>query len=73
MLNDPNDPIADDVRATTSELVTNAIRHTYDGGELRAWDPRPDVPLRLSPIAGGALLWATPLLVLAVPAGVRRR
>jgi hypothetical protein len=47
MLNDPNDPIAEDVRLTTSELVTNVIRHTGNGGELRAWDPRPDVPLRV--------------------------
>jgi anti-sigma regulatory factor (Ser/Thr protein kinase) len=47
MLTDPADPIADDVRLTTSELVTNVVMHTADGGELRAWDPQPDVPLRL--------------------------
>jgi hypothetical protein len=29
------------------EAVSNVIRHTADGGEMRAWDPRPDVPLRL--------------------------
>jgi len=46
-MSEPDDPIADDVRLATSELVTNVIRHTDDGGELRAWDPRPDVPLRL--------------------------
>jgi anti-sigma regulatory factor (Ser/Thr protein kinase) len=47
MLTDPNDPIADDVRLATSELVSNVVRHTDDGGELRAWDRRPDVPLRI--------------------------
>jgi anti-sigma regulatory factor (Ser/Thr protein kinase) len=47
LLADPDDPIADDVRLATSELVNNVIRHTEDGGELRAWDPRPDAPLRL--------------------------
>jgi anti-sigma regulatory factor (Ser/Thr protein kinase) len=47
LLSEPDDPIADDVRLATSELVTNVVRHTPDGGELRAWDPRPDVPLRL--------------------------
>lgn len=43
----PDDPIADDVRLAASELVTNVIAHTADGGELRVWDPRPDVPLRV--------------------------
>jgi anti-sigma regulatory factor (Ser/Thr protein kinase) len=47
LLNVPDDPIADDVRLAASELVTNVVTHTDDGGELRAWDPRPDVPLRL--------------------------
>jgi anti-sigma regulatory factor (Ser/Thr protein kinase) len=47
LLTGPEDPIADDVRLATSELVTNVVRHTDDGGELRVWDPRPDVPLRL--------------------------
>lgn len=47
LLSDPGDPIAEDVRLTTSELVTNVVRHTDDGGELRAWDPKPDVPLRI--------------------------
>lgn len=27
--------------------MTNVVVHTDDGGELRAWDPRPDVPLRV--------------------------
>ena len=47
MLSESDDPIAADVRLATSELVTNVVRHTRDGGELRAWDPRPDVPLRI--------------------------
>ena len=38
LLNVPDDPIADDVRLAASELVTNVIRHTADGGELRARD-----------------------------------
>jgi anti-sigma regulatory factor (Ser/Thr protein kinase) len=43
----PDDPIAEAVTLTTSELVTNTILHTADGGNVRAWDPQPDVPLRL--------------------------
>ena len=44
---DPDDPIAEAVVLSASELVTNTLRHTDDGGTMRAWDPRPDVPLRL--------------------------
>jgi anti-sigma regulatory factor (Ser/Thr protein kinase) len=47
LLTEPDDPIADDVRLAASELVNNVVRHTDDGGELPAWDPQPDVPLRL--------------------------
>jgi anti-sigma regulatory factor (Ser/Thr protein kinase) len=47
LLSDPDDPIADDVRLAASELVTNVVVHTADGGSMRAWDPKPDVPLRL--------------------------
>jgi anti-sigma regulatory factor (Ser/Thr protein kinase) len=47
LVGEPGDPIADDVRLTVSELVTNVVRHTDDGGLLEAWDPKPDVPLRL--------------------------
>jgi len=47
MMPEADDPIADDVSLATSELVSNVVRHTPDGGELRVWDPRPDVPLRL--------------------------
>lgn len=47
LVNDPADPIADDVTLTVSELVTNVVRYTVDGGVLEAWDPNPDVPLRV--------------------------
>ena len=47
LLTDPDDVIAEDVRLTASELVTNTVLHTDSGGELRMWDPQPDVPLRL--------------------------
>ncbi len=47
LLSDPDDLIADDVRLATSELVANVVSHTVDGGELRVWDPQPDVPLHL--------------------------
>ncbi len=39
--------VADDVRLAVSELVTNVVVHTADGGELRAWSPRSDLPLRI--------------------------
>ena len=32
---------------SASELVTNVVLHTEGGGEMRTWDPKPDVPLRL--------------------------
>jgi anti-sigma regulatory factor (Ser/Thr protein kinase) len=38
------DRFAEDVQLATSELVTNVIRHTDDGGRMRAWD---NVPLRV--------------------------
>jgi anti-sigma regulatory factor (Ser/Thr protein kinase) len=44
---DPSDPIADDVELAASELVSNVVLHTDDGGTMKAWDPKPDVPLRL--------------------------
>ena len=47
LVSDPGDPIAGDVELTVSELVTNVVRHTRHGGLLEAWDPKPDVPLRL--------------------------
>jgi anti-sigma regulatory factor (Ser/Thr protein kinase) len=47
LFQDSSDPIAEDVTLTASELVTNVVRHTADGGLLSAWDPAPDVPLRL--------------------------
>jgi len=45
LLDDPDDPVADAVTLVTSELVSNVVQHTADGGHLDAWDPRPDVPL----------------------------
>lgn len=47
LLCEPDDVIADDVRLAASEMVTNVIVHTGGGGEMRAWDRRPDVPLRV--------------------------
>ena len=47
LLSEPDDIIADDVRLATSEMVTNVIEHTDGGGEMRAWDPQPDVPFRV--------------------------
>ena len=40
-------PIADDVLLAANELVTNVVRHTEQGGELRVWDPGPDAPIRV--------------------------
>jgi hypothetical protein len=42
-----DDPIADDALLSASELVANVVEHTEGGGELRAWDPKPDVPMRM--------------------------
>ena len=47
LLSEPDDVIADDVRLATSEMVTNVVAHTDGGGEMRAWDPQPDVPFRV--------------------------
>lgn len=47
LVSDPGDPIAEAVTLSASELVTNVIRHTHEGGIMRAWDPKPGVPLRL--------------------------
>ena len=44
---DPADPILDDVLLAASELISNVIAHTHDGGEMGVWDPKPDIPLRL--------------------------
>ncbi|MCU1395042.1 MAG: histidine kinase [Ilumatobacteraceae bacterium] len=30
-----------------SELTANVLRHAGTPGELRVWDPRPDIPLRV--------------------------
>jgi anti-sigma regulatory factor (Ser/Thr protein kinase) len=55
----PDDPIAEDVAIVTSELVSNVVQHTDDGGTVRAWDPKPDVPLRLEVSDTGPPLPAT--------------
>ena len=47
LISTPGDPIALEVETVTSELVSNVIQHTDGGGTLKAWDPTPDVPLRL--------------------------
>jgi anti-sigma regulatory factor (Ser/Thr protein kinase) len=44
---DDGDPISDAVELAASELVTNVVIHTSDGGSLRAWDVTPHDPLRL--------------------------
>jgi hypothetical protein len=44
---DPDDPLREDVQLAATELITNVIQHTDSGGMLEAWDPKPDVPLRL--------------------------
>jgi anti-sigma regulatory factor (Ser/Thr protein kinase) len=32
---------ADDVQLVTSEIVSNVVEHTHDGGRLDAWDDNP--------------------------------
>jgi hypothetical protein len=36
-----HDPVADAVSLVASELVSNVIRHTDDGGHLEAWNGKP--------------------------------
>ena len=47
LISEPDDPIAPAVEAVASELVSNVVEHTIDGGTVRAWDPKPDKPFRL--------------------------
>ena len=47
LLDDPADPIADKVQLVASELVSNVVQHTTNGGLVQAWDPKPDIPFRL--------------------------
>ena len=47
LIDEPGDPIADKVRIVASELVTNVVLHTDDGGSMLAWDPKPNIPFRL--------------------------
>ena len=46
-LQDRTIPLPIAVTLTASELVTNVVRHTDSAGVMQAWDPKPDVPLRL--------------------------
>ncbi len=36
-----NGRFAEDVQLATSEMVTNVVEHTHDGGRLEAWDDDP--------------------------------
>jgi hypothetical protein len=47
MFGDEHDPFTEGVQIAASELVTNVILHTGDGGELRAYCPPSGGPLRL--------------------------
>jgi len=47
LISDRDDPIAQAVEAVTSELVSNVVEHTIDGGTVRAWDPKPNKPFHL--------------------------
>jgi anti-sigma regulatory factor (Ser/Thr protein kinase) len=57
----PDDPIADAVLLTVSELVTNVVMHSGDGGVVKAWNPSLDGCLRVEvedhspipPVVGG--------------------
>ncbi len=41
------DLIAQSLLIAASEMVSNVVRHTAHGGQLRMWDPRPEVPVRM--------------------------
>ena len=47
LMSDDDDPVAAPAALVASELVSNVVLHTADGGVFRAWDPRPDVPVRI--------------------------
>ncbi|MEY2554209.1 MAG: hypothetical protein QOC57_2069 [Ilumatobacteraceae bacterium] len=57
----PDDPIAEAVLLAVSELVTNVVMHSGDGGVVKAWNPSVDGRLRVEvedhspipPIVGG--------------------
>ena len=42
-----DDPLAERVTLSVSELISNVVLHTDGGGEMRVWDPKPNVPLRV--------------------------
>lgn len=47
LLDDQQDPIAFAVELVASELVSNVIQHTADGGSIRAWEIGADRPFRI--------------------------
>jgi anti-sigma regulatory factor (Ser/Thr protein kinase) len=47
LFDDEDDVIRDDATTSASEMVTNVVTHTDDGGIMRVWDPKPDVPMRI--------------------------
>jgi len=47
LFSDPHDELADAVKLTASELVSNVVLHTDGGGLLRAWIPSLGAPVRL--------------------------
>src|SRR4051812_24887808 len=47
LLDGSDDELVEGVRLVASELVTNVILHTDDGGSLRVVDPRPRGPVRI--------------------------
>ena len=42
-----DDPLSAEVETVTSELVSNVVQHTDGGGTMDAWEPKPDVPIRI--------------------------
>ena len=47
LIADEGDPIASAVEIVTGALVTNVVRHTANGGTVRACDPKPNLPFHL--------------------------
>jgi len=45
-----SDALVEPVRLVVSELVTNVVQHTVEGGELRLRDGRPQGPVRVEVI-----------------------
>jgi anti-sigma regulatory factor (Ser/Thr protein kinase) len=47
MFRNRRDPLEADACLVVSELVSNVVLHTANGGEVRAYDPRPKGPVRV--------------------------